>query len=71
STECPPTKRNLPCQVREPVSQNPAVWQLLAVPPQFQTFQSVGGTDWKGGWHRLERWVAPIGEMDAGKIAML
>ncbi len=20
----------------------------------------VGGTDWKGGWHRLERWVAPI-----------
>ncbi|MFN9562408.1 MAG: hypothetical protein ACK56R_02640, partial [Pirellulaceae bacterium] len=24
-----------------------------------------------GGWHRLERWVAPIGEMDAGKIAML
>jgi hypothetical protein len=22
----------------------------------------VGGTDWKGGWHRLERWVAPIGK---------
>jgi len=23
----------------------------------------VGGTDWKGGWHRLERWVAPIGKV--------
>jgi len=28
----------------------------------------VGGTDWKGGWHRLERWVAPIGKMLANEI---
>jgi hypothetical protein len=24
----------------------------------------VDGTDWKGGWHRLERWMAPIGKVD-------
>jgi len=27
------------------------------------SLQKVGGTDWKGGWHRLKRWVAPIGKV--------
>ena len=35
---------------------------MLATPPTRPS-QSVGGTDWKGGWHRLERWVAPIGKV--------
>jgi len=41
----------------------------LPVPPKVTAgVKKVGGTNWKGGrrekggWHRLERWVAPIGE---------
>ncbi|MFO0351683.1 MAG: hypothetical protein ACK50O_00090 [Pirellulaceae bacterium] len=36
----------------------------LPVPPKVTAgVKKVGGTDWKGGWHRLERWVAPIGKV--------